>query len=217
MWIVHAREQQPPAEVAPLEWFLLSTCRWPAPQTPAQILHWYTLRWRIERLLPGPEVRRQGGGMAASHGCVAGAPHRDQDGRSVACRFQNSSRILAGLRKEARRERRLAVDGRRWLGCTRPARRTAHVARLHPNPCHDLRLRTARRVRNDGTVVTVHSGTCGKGSASRSAAAGGAVAAPRRSPIGPLPLVRETASRPGVRPANRRNGACRRSTRATCP
>ena len=48
MWIVHAREQRPPAEVEPLEWFLLSTLPVASATDAQQILHWYTLRWRIE-------------------------------------------------------------------------------------------------------------------------------------------------------------------------
>ena len=48
MWIVHAREQQPPAEVAPLEWFLLTTLPVASTADAKQVLHWYTLRWRIE-------------------------------------------------------------------------------------------------------------------------------------------------------------------------
>ena len=48
MWIVHAREQRPPAEVEPLEWFLLSTLPAASAADAQQILHWYTLRWRIE-------------------------------------------------------------------------------------------------------------------------------------------------------------------------
>ena len=48
MWVVHAREQRPPAEVEPLEWFLLSTLPAANAADAQQILHWYTLRWRIE-------------------------------------------------------------------------------------------------------------------------------------------------------------------------
>ena len=48
MWMVHAREEQPPAEVEPLEWFLLTTLPVANVTTAQQVLHWYTLRWRIE-------------------------------------------------------------------------------------------------------------------------------------------------------------------------
>ena len=46
--MVHAREEQPPAEVEPLEWFLLTTLPVANVTTAQQVLHWYTLRWRIE-------------------------------------------------------------------------------------------------------------------------------------------------------------------------
>ena len=46
--VVHAREEEPPAGVAPLEWFLLTTLPVSNPDDAARILHWYTLRWRIE-------------------------------------------------------------------------------------------------------------------------------------------------------------------------
>ena len=48
MWIVHGREEQPPAQVEALEWFLLSTLPVASAADARQILHWYTLRWRIE-------------------------------------------------------------------------------------------------------------------------------------------------------------------------
>ena len=48
MWIVHAREEQAPAQVVPLEWFLLSTLPLATAADAKQVLHWYTLRWRIE-------------------------------------------------------------------------------------------------------------------------------------------------------------------------
>ena len=46
--VVHAREEEPPAGVAPLEWFLLTTLPVSNPDDAARILRWYTLRWRIE-------------------------------------------------------------------------------------------------------------------------------------------------------------------------
>ena len=48
MWVVHAREQRPPAQVAPLQWFLLSTLPVASAADAIQVLQWYTLRWRIE-------------------------------------------------------------------------------------------------------------------------------------------------------------------------
>ena len=48
LWVVHVREQQPPPGVKPLEWFVLTTLRVTSTADAAQILHWYSLRWRIE-------------------------------------------------------------------------------------------------------------------------------------------------------------------------
>ena len=48
LFIVHAREEQPPPEVEPLEWFLLTTVPVADAADAVRILHWYTLRWRIE-------------------------------------------------------------------------------------------------------------------------------------------------------------------------
>ena len=48
MWVVHAREQRPPAQVEPLEWFLLTTLPVANAADARQVLHWYTLRWRVE-------------------------------------------------------------------------------------------------------------------------------------------------------------------------
>ena len=48
LWVVHAREQRPPAQVAPLQWFLLSTLPVASAADAIQVLQWYTLRWRIE-------------------------------------------------------------------------------------------------------------------------------------------------------------------------
>ena len=48
LFVVHAREEEPPAGIEPLEWFLLTTLPVSNPDDAARILHWYTLRWRIE-------------------------------------------------------------------------------------------------------------------------------------------------------------------------
>ena len=47
LFVVHAREEEP-AAAEPLEWFLLTTLPVSDPDDAARILHWYTLRWRIE-------------------------------------------------------------------------------------------------------------------------------------------------------------------------
>ena len=48
LFVVHAREEQPPPAVEPLEWFVLTTLRVTSPDDATRILRWYTLRWRIE-------------------------------------------------------------------------------------------------------------------------------------------------------------------------
>ena len=48
LWVVHAREQQPPPAVEPLDWFLLTTLRVTSTAEATRILRWYALRWRIE-------------------------------------------------------------------------------------------------------------------------------------------------------------------------
>ena len=48
LWVVHVREQQPPPGGKPLEWFVLTTLRVTSADDAMQILHWYSLRWRIE-------------------------------------------------------------------------------------------------------------------------------------------------------------------------
>jgi Domain of unknown function (DUF4338)/Transposase DNA-binding/Transposase DDE domain len=46
--VVHVRETSAPADAAPLEWFLLTTCEVPSPEQAQECLRWYCLRWRIE-------------------------------------------------------------------------------------------------------------------------------------------------------------------------
>ena len=48
LFVVHAREEQPPPAVEPLEWFVLTTLRVTSPDDATRILGWYALRWRIE-------------------------------------------------------------------------------------------------------------------------------------------------------------------------
>ena len=48
IWVVHAREEQPPAGVKAVEWFLLTTFPVDSPEQARQMLSWYCLRWRIE-------------------------------------------------------------------------------------------------------------------------------------------------------------------------
>lgn len=48
LWVVHVLETQPPANVAPLEWFLLTTLDIDSVEAAEQCLRWYCLRWRIE-------------------------------------------------------------------------------------------------------------------------------------------------------------------------
>ena len=48
LWVVHVREEQPPPGGKPLEWFVLTTLRVTNTADATKILHWYSLRWRIE-------------------------------------------------------------------------------------------------------------------------------------------------------------------------
>ena len=48
LWAVHAREEHPPANAKPLEWFVLTTLPVTGADDARRILHYYTLRWRIE-------------------------------------------------------------------------------------------------------------------------------------------------------------------------
>jgi len=48
LWIIHAVESNPPADVERLEWFLLTTIDITSPEWAVTILRWYCLRWRIE-------------------------------------------------------------------------------------------------------------------------------------------------------------------------
>jgi hypothetical protein len=48
LWVVHIREQAPPAGETPLEWFLLTTLAVTSNRIAQQCIRWYRLRWRIE-------------------------------------------------------------------------------------------------------------------------------------------------------------------------
>ena len=46
--VVHAVENSPPSDEKPIEWFVLTTRTVDSAEQAAEILHWYSLRWRIE-------------------------------------------------------------------------------------------------------------------------------------------------------------------------
>jgi hypothetical protein len=48
LWIIQIVEPQPPAEVEPLQWYLLTTVDIGSSQQARECLAWYCLRWRIE-------------------------------------------------------------------------------------------------------------------------------------------------------------------------
>jgi len=48
IWLVHAMEENPPANTKPVEWFLLTTVDASLAEYCEQCLRWYCLRWRIE-------------------------------------------------------------------------------------------------------------------------------------------------------------------------
>jgi hypothetical protein len=48
IWVIHAREENPPPNTEAVEWFLLTTIELGSPQDAEQCLRWYCLRWRIE-------------------------------------------------------------------------------------------------------------------------------------------------------------------------
>ena len=84
LFVVHAREEQPPPAVKPLEWFVLTTLRVTSADDATRILGWYALPLAHRRVLPGPQVRLQGRGIAAPRGGAARTGHGHQDGRGVA-------------------------------------------------------------------------------------------------------------------------------------
>lgn len=48
LWVVQILEEEPPADVEPLRWYLLTTVKLDSPQQAQACLAWYCLRWRIE-------------------------------------------------------------------------------------------------------------------------------------------------------------------------
>ncbi len=48
LWVVHLREETPPAGETPLEWFLLTTVAVTSNRMAEQCIRWYRLRWRVE-------------------------------------------------------------------------------------------------------------------------------------------------------------------------
>jgi hypothetical protein len=48
LWLVHAVEENPPADTKAVEWFLLTTIEITSVMDAEQCLRWYVLRWRIE-------------------------------------------------------------------------------------------------------------------------------------------------------------------------
>jgi hypothetical protein len=48
IWVIHAREENPPPNSEAVEWFLLTTINIVSPEDAEQCLRWYCLRWRIE-------------------------------------------------------------------------------------------------------------------------------------------------------------------------
>ena len=48
IWVIHAREENPPPNTEAVEWFLLTTMDLGSPEDAEQCLRWYCLRWRIE-------------------------------------------------------------------------------------------------------------------------------------------------------------------------
>ncbi|WP_293087470.1 IS4 family transposase [Moorena sp. SIO4A1] len=48
MYAVHAQEIEPPENSEPVSWMLLTTEEVSTPSQAAQILRWYTFRWRVE-------------------------------------------------------------------------------------------------------------------------------------------------------------------------
>ena len=48
LWVVHIREETPPAGEIPLEWFLLTTIAVTSNLIAQECIRWYQLRWRVE-------------------------------------------------------------------------------------------------------------------------------------------------------------------------
>ena len=147
LFVVHAREEQPPPAVKPLEWFVLTTLRVTSADDATRILGWYALRWRIEEYF-----------RVLKSGCkVEELQHHEAERleRAMAIKMVVGWRIqlMVQLGRETpelpgthapRGRGRSGGPPRRVAGAqARPARRAAPVARLHPTRCHGLRFRTA--------------------------------------------------------------------------
>jgi len=48
IWVIHAKEENPPPNTKPVEWFLLTTVNITSDEDALKCLRWYCLRWRIE-------------------------------------------------------------------------------------------------------------------------------------------------------------------------
>ena len=48
IWVIHAREENPPPDTEAVEWFLLTTLVLTSAEDAERCLRWYCLRWRIE-------------------------------------------------------------------------------------------------------------------------------------------------------------------------
>lgn len=48
LWVIHVWEEDPPAGVEPVEWFLLTTIELSSPDEALRCVEWYCRRWRIE-------------------------------------------------------------------------------------------------------------------------------------------------------------------------
>jgi hypothetical protein len=48
LWAIHLREENPPENIDPVEWFLLTTINIESSETALECIKWYCLRWRIE-------------------------------------------------------------------------------------------------------------------------------------------------------------------------
>ncbi len=48
LWAIHVKEDNPPENIKPIEWFLLTTINVDSPEKAIKCIKWYCLRWRIE-------------------------------------------------------------------------------------------------------------------------------------------------------------------------
>ena len=190
LFVVHAREEQPPPAVEPLEWFVLTTLRVTSPDDATRILRWYTLRWRIEEyfrvLKSGCKVEelqhhtaeRLERAMAIKMVIGWRIQLMVQLGRDVPdlpgdLLFSDSelrvlatfarSRTLPAPTRLGDAVGLVAPPRRVARAHTRPARRATPVARLHPARCHGLRLRTAGRIRITSHSLQLQPGDLGHG------------------------------------------------------